>query len=228
MIRLFVGWDEREEAGSHIFNSSVIQHASEPVSIVHLNKDAVARTYGVDIAEGTNAFTMSRFLVPALCDFVGYAIFADGADMLCRGDIADLWAMRNPHHAVQVVQHNYTTRNPRKYVGSRMEATNRDYGRKNWASLMLMFCGHMAWRKVTPAWLAQQRPIDVLSLRFLADERIGALDPKWNWLADEYGPAPDAKILHWTAGVPGFPEYHAAYHSDEWRRQQRRVNYLTD
>lgn len=228
MIRVFVGWDEREEVGSHIFNSSVIHNATEPVSITHLKKSAIAKEYGVEIAEGTNAFTLSRFLVPALCDFAGFAVFADGADMLCRGDIAELWAMRNPLYAVQCVHHKYRTRNQRKYIGTKMEAANAEYERKNWSSLMIMFCGHMAWRRITPAWLERQSKLEVLQMRFLPDERIGELPLEWNHLADEYGPNPDAKILHWTAGVPGFKEYEAAYHSDEWRAQLRLVNYATD
>lgn len=227
MIRLFVGWDEREEVGSHLFNSSVIHNSSLPVSITHLRKDSVARLYGTDIAEGTNAFTLSRFLVPALCDFTGFAIFADGADMLCRGDIAELWAQKNPWYAVQCVQHDYQTRHPRKYVGTQMEAPNRDYARKNWASLMILFCGHMAWRRITPEWLAAQETIDVLQMKFLPDDRIGTLPQTWNWLVDEYGPNPNARICHWTAGVPGFPAYAEQPHSDEWRTQLKRVNYAT-
>lgn len=227
MIRVFVGWDEREEVGTHICNSSIIHNCSLPVSITHLNKDAVARMYGTDIAEGTNAFTLSRFLVPALCDFTGFALFMDGADMLVRGDLAELWALRDPFCAVQVVKHDYSTRHPRKYVGTRMESRNDDYARKNWASLMLMYCGNMAWRRMTPQWLAQQEMIDVLQMKFLPDDRIGDLPREWNWLVDEYGPNPDAKVCHWTAGVPGFPQYHEAYHSDEWRSQLKRVNYAT-
>lgn len=228
MIRLFVGWDEREEVGTHIFNSSVIHNCSLPVAITHLNKQAVANLYGTEIGEGTNAFTLSRFLVPALCDFSGFAIFADGADMLVRGDLAELWNYKNPNFAVQCVQHKYETRHPRKYVGTRMEAPNEMYERKNWSSLMIMFCGHLAWRKVTPEWLEKQNKIDVLQMRWVPNDRIGPLPATWNHLADEFGPNAQARLVHWTAGVPGFPAYAETPHSDEWRSQLKRVNYATD
>lgn len=228
MIRLFVGWDEREEVGSHVFTSSVIHNSSLPVSITHLNKQAVANLYGTKIEEGTNAFTLSRFLVPALCDFSGFAIFADGADMLCRGDLAELWSYKNPNFAVQCVRHKYETRHTKKYVNTRMEAENEMYDRKNWSSLMIMFCGHMAWRKATPEWLEKQSKLDVLQMRWIPDDRIGTLPLTWNWLADEFGPNHQARLVHWTCGVPGFPAYEATPHSDEWRKQLKRVNYATD
>ena len=229
MIRLFVGWDDRESVGSHVFLSSVLQNCSLPVSVTHLDKRAVAKMYGVDIAEGSNEFTFSRYLCAALCDFTGYFLFADGADMLCRADLADLWALREPGYPIKVVKHSYQTRNPRKYIGVRsMETDNEDYERKNWSSLFLGFAGNMAWRRVTPLWMSRQSKLDMLQLRFLEDEKIGELPVEWNWLADEYGPNPAAKLLHWTAGIPRFKHYEDAYHSDEWRAQLKRVNYATD
>lgn len=228
VVRLFVGWDEREEVGSHVFNSSVMQRCSLPVSITHLRKDQVARLYGTTIKEGTNAFTWSRFLVPAMCDYSGFALFVDGADMLAMGDIAEIWHMATPLLAVQVVQHNYQTAHPRKYVGTQMEAQNASYARKNWASLMLFFCGHMAWRRVTPAWLEKADPLEVLQLRFLEDRQIGSLPDNCNVLVDEGQEVEQPIIVHWTAGVPGFPAYADAPYADEWRAQLKRVNHATD
>jgi len=228
MIRLFVGWDDREQVGSHIFDSSVVHNSSLPVSITHLKKSAVQNLYGQQIEDGTNAFTLSRFMVPALCDYLGWAIFADGADMLCRGDIAELWAQRNSNYAVQVVKHDYKTRNPRKYIGTKMEADNRDYERKNWASLMLMNCGHHVWRGMTPAIIASKPMLSTLQFEGFDNRDIGSLSAEWNWMVDEQGPNPDAKIIHWTAGVPGFEHYAATPHSDEWRAELKKVNHATD
>ena len=228
MIRLFVGWDEREEVGTHVFNSSVIHNCSEPVQITHLKKDAVAKEFGVQIKEGSNAFTLSRFLIPALCDYQGWAIFADGADMLCNGDLAQLWELRDASKAVQVVKHNYQTRNPKKYCLTKLESENLDYVRKNWASLMLINCGHLGWRHCPPDKMMQMQTLQVLQFRFLHDEEIGQLDSRWNWLIDEFGPNPAAKIWHWTAGIPAFEHYACTPHSDEWRKHLGLVDHATD
>ncbi|MEY4079277.1 MAG: hypothetical protein RIS80_1046, partial [Actinomycetota bacterium] len=137
-------------------------------------------------ADGTNSFTYSRFLVPYLQGFQGFAIFADGADMLCRADIAELWDMRDPLKAVQVVKHDYTTCEPRKYVGTQMEAPNSSYPRKNWSSLMLFNCSYPMHNRLTPQYIAQTSGTLLHRLSWLDDSKIGELPKEWNWL-DEYG-----------------------------------------
>ena len=138
MINLYIGHDYRETVGTHVFIESVLATASVPVSITPLHKPMLKHAFGGDVAEGTNAFTISRFLIPFLQDWRGTAIFMDGADMLMRGDIAELENMRDQYKAVQVVKHDYQTNAPIKYRGTKMEAPNEDYPRKNWASVMVI------------------------------------------------------------------------------------------
>jgi hypothetical protein len=90
MINLYAGFDPREEVGFHCFTSSVIERTSIPVSITPLH----APMLGALLPAGSNAFTLTRFLVPWLQGYKGYAIFADGSDMLCQADLAELWACR--------------------------------------------------------------------------------------------------------------------------------------
>lgn len=212
MINLFTGWDPREATGWHVFASSVLERCSLPVALMPLTRAVVQR-------EGTNAFTFSRFCIPWLRNHRGWALFVDGVDMLCRGDLARLWEKRDPAFAVQVVKHDYQTRHPRKYVGTPMETANQDYPRKNWASVMLINCGHPAWKAITPQLVERAGALHLLGLRFLEDEAIGSLGPEWNWLADEHGPYADAQLLHWTAGVPGIEAYRNAPEALAWAQQ---------
>lgn len=228
MLRLFVGHDPREEVGSHVFVSSVLQHASGPVQITHLHLPALESIFGAKFAQGSNSFTTARFLVAALCDFAGpAAVFVDGADMLCRGDITKIADGTDWGSPVSVVKHRYATRNPRKYRGTEMEADNLDYERKQWASVMVIQPSHFCWRKLTAEKVAQMSPLDLLQFKFLRDEQIGELSSTWNWLADEHGPNPDAKLVHFTAGVPGIPAHADVAHADEWRAQLKRANHIT-
>jgi hypothetical protein len=218
MIRVFTGYDAREAIGWHVFVHSLLRHASQPV--------AVHRVDNCGVQQGTNAFTFSRFLVPWLAGFQGRAIFADAADMLCQTDIALLDALFDQSKAVQVVRHQYQTRNPRKYLGTSMEADNLDYDRKNWASLMLINCGHPAWRWSSPGAVECMRPLAMLQFGFLRDCEIGSLPPEWNVLADESQPTDGAKILHWTAGIPAFPRYADAPGADLWQAERARMEAL--
>jgi hypothetical protein len=47
----------------------------------------------------------------------------------------------------------------------------------------------------------------------------------WNWLPDEFGPNPDAKLLHWTLGAPSFHEYADVPMAEEWHRERMLMDY---
>ena len=223
-IRLFTGWDEREAVGWHVFCQSALERASAPVEITAITP-AVARSVGLDPARsnGTNWFTRSRFLVPHLCGYEGWAIFADGVDMLCRADIAELWRFKDQASApcevrkdLWCVKHNYKSRFLRKYEGTEMEADNRDYDRKNWASLFLVNCASPFARLWHPELIERTPLIDLLQLSAWHDDRIGSLPAQWNWLVGEYGEDATALIAHYTLGIPGFARYRSAAFADDW------------
>lgn len=228
MIQVFAGFDEREAVGYHTFCASVIEHATEPVSISPLHLGTLQKLYSGGARDGTNAFIYSRFLVPYLMGYSGFAIFVDGADMIVKADIAELWALRNPFKAVQVVKHDYKTKHPRKYVGTKMEADNNDYPCKNFSSVMIINCAHYNWRGITPKTVETMPGAYLHRFEFIEDRFVGELPAEWNWLADEYGENPDAKLLHWTAGIPAFPEYENAPHAGDWFDAHTKVNHATD
>lgn len=210
MLRLFCGWESREAFGFQVFAHSVIARASKPLAIIPLAS--------MGLPEGSNAFTYSRFLVPSICEYQGHAIFADASDMLMRGDVAELDALFDPQYAVQVVKHSpYKTKHRIKYKGTVMECPNLNYERKNWASLMLVNCEHPKWREVP-------KGLDALQFKWLDDSEIGEIPAEWNRLVDEGHTTYDAKVLHWTAGLPGFAEYNDAPGAYFWHRERAELN----
>lgn len=216
MLTIFCGFDSREEVGTHIFVSSVTHRASIPVAFVPLNYQKAQ--------QGTNQFTTSRFLAPYLMGYKGRAVFADAADMICLGDVKELQdLLMGLDTAVGLVKHKYKTKNPVKYLGTTMQSPNIDYDRKNWASLMLINCEHPAWKSITPESINTWSMIDLLQLNFLADCEISEIPNEWNRLVDEDQPVDGAKILHWTAGIPGFKDYADAPGADLWRAELERT-----
>jgi hypothetical protein len=220
MINLFCGYDYREAVGFHVFVASVLASASEPV--------AITRLHASGMAAGSNAFTHSRFLVPHMMGYKGYAIFADACDMLCREDIAQLNAECDTRYAVQVVKHSYKTQHPLKYRGTDMQCPNRDYERKNWASLMIINCAHPQWRFIDPVSVAGMRSLDLLQLSWLHDVEIGELPDKWNRIVDEGQSVEGAALLHWTAGIPAFSVYEHAPGAAIWRAYRDAMLNATD
>lgn len=224
---VYIGHDQRESIGTHVFISSLLRHTRAPIPITILDKNILERSRD-SVAEGTNAFTLSRFLVPYFQGWKGWAVFMDGADMLMRDDIYKMFDLMHMYSAVQVVHHNYDTKHERKYVGTKMESDNTMYARKNWASVMLINCSHYAWRQITPEYINSVDKMHMLQFKFMDDKFISSLPNAYNWLCDEYGTNNDAKVLHWTCGVPGFPAYRNAPHADEWLAEVKNVNYATD
>jgi lipopolysaccharide biosynthesis glycosyltransferase len=218
-IPIFIGYDPREAIAFHTCVNSIVRHASQPVSIMPLALNNF-QDYTETHTDGSNQFIYSRFLVPHLMDYQGQAIFMDG-DMIVRGDIAELWAMRDLGKDVQVVKHDYKTRMPVKYLGSK----NEDYPRKNWSSVMIFNCQNFPTRKLTPEYIQKSTGAHLHRFEWTTDDRVGALPPEWNWLPDEYGANSDAKLLHYTLGTPCFHEFATTTMADEWHRERMLTNY---
>jgi lipopolysaccharide biosynthesis glycosyltransferase len=215
IIPIFIGYDPREAIAYHTCVNSIIRNASRPVSIVPVALN-LFKDYDETHTDGSNHFIYTRFLVPYLMGFTGSAIFIDG-DMIVRGDIAELWDMRNPYMDVQVVKHNYKTRMPTKYLG----AKNEDYPRKNWSSVILWNCNSFPNRKLTPEYVQKATGAELHRFSWIDDSRIGELPIEWNWLPDEFGPNANAKLLHYTLGTPCFNEFADTPQNEDWHQEHK-------
>lgn len=217
MIQVFAGYDPGEADGFHVFTQSIIEHSSVPVSITPLHLPMLS-FYSDKNNKGTNSFIMSRFLVPYMMGYNGWAIFMDGADMMLRGDIAELADLFDPWKAVQVVQHDYTTKHAKKYIGTPMENDNINYPRKNWSSVMLINCKHYAWGQITPETVEKLPNSYLHRFEFIDERFIGDLPKEWNWLVGEYPYNEEAKLAHFTLGIPSFDFYRHCDYSQEWKK----------
>lgn len=219
MIPIFIGYDPREAIAFHVCANSIIRHSSVPVSIIPLALNNF-KDYTETHTDGSNQFIYSRFLVPHLMGYKGWAIFIDG-DMIVRSDIAELWALKDSTKDVMVVKHEYKTKMKEKYLG----AKNEDYPRKNWSSVMMFNCGNFPTKKLTPEFIEKSTGAELHRFAWTADERIGELPKEWNWLPDEYGVNPNAKLLHYTLGTPCFHEFATTPMGDEWHRERILTGY---
>ena len=228
MIRVFLGYDEREAVAMHVCASSILRRASRPVSFTFLSANQLIADYCETHVAGSgliqdgygpsNQFVFSRFLVPWLAGFEGWSLFLDG-DMIVRDDIVNLWRLRDPSKAVMVVKHDYATKYQTKYFGQ----PNRDYPRKMWSSVVLWNCAHDANRRLTPDFVQTADGAYLHRFAWLKDEQIGALPKDWNWLVDEYPHNEDARLLHYTIGGPYLADYEQCDHATDWRNEFRHM-----
>jgi len=213
MIPIFVGYDPREAVTFHVCVNSIIRHASQPVQIIPIALNLFS-DYDETHSDGSNQFVYARFLVPHLMSFDGWAIYIDG-DMVVRDDIVKLWDMKQYDKDVMVVKHDYKTIMQHKYMG----AKNEDYPRKNWSSVILWNCNAFPNRILKPDFVQEQTGAFLHRFSWLEDHRIGELPRDWNWLPDELGENPDAKLLHYTLGAPCFYEYADTVQADQWHNE---------
>jgi hypothetical protein len=202
-IPVFIGHDPRERAATNVLIDSLVQHSSMPLAITPLvtpQLEAQGLYRRERDPKQSTAFSFTRFLVPHLMDYRGWAVFMD-CDMLCRGDIAALWQLREDRYAVMCVQHEHVPAESVKFLGEVQSA----YPKKNWSSLMLLNCGRCT--ALTPDFVNTATGLELHRFHWLAgDHEIGALPPGWNHLVDVQEPAlaQEAPLLHWTLGGPWF------------------------
>jgi lipopolysaccharide biosynthesis glycosyltransferase len=215
IIPVFIGYDPREAIAYHTCANSIIRNSSKPIAIIPVALN-LFKDYTETHTDGSNHFIYTRFLVPYLMKWQSHAIFIDG-DMIVRGDIAELWSLRDENKDVQVVKHDYKTKMPVKYLG----AKNEDYPRKNWSSVILWNCSSIHNRKLTPEFVQQSTGSSLHRFSWLEEERIGELPKEWNWLDIEYDFNPDAKLIHYTLGTPCFHEFaDKGNFCNEWHRER--------
>jgi len=210
LIKISIGFDQREAVAYHTFCQSIIQNTTQPVLFLPLALN-LFDNYKENHNDGSNSFIYTRFLTPYLFDFQGWAIFADG-DMICNADLSMLWNLKDENKAVMCVKHDYKTKAKEKYLGN----INQDYPRKNWSSLVIWNCKHPANKILTPDFVMKQSGAFLHRFQWLEDNLIGELDPQWNWLVTEYPDNKSANLLHYTLGTPCFKDYQNSEMAELW------------
>ena len=118
VIPIFIGYDERERAATNVLIDSLYQSCNYPISVTPLVTSQLKKlgiyTRDKDPRQSTS-FSFTRFLVPYLCNYSGWAIFMD-CDMLCRRSISELWQQRDEKYSVMCVKHEHLPSENRKFL----------------------------------------------------------------------------------------------------------------
>jgi len=221
---LWLGWDATQLRAYEVAELSATLSAGVVVHRLALHQLVARGLYHRPTTERDHGFfdqisqapmatshAISRFLVPYLSGYDGWALFTDG-DVLFRANLAELFALADPAFAVMVVPHAYAPEAVTKMEGQRQTR----YPRKNWSSVMLFNCAHPANRALDLALVNTVPGRDLHRFCWLTDDLIGVLPDRWNWLVGHSSPAIDPAIVHFTTGVPDMPGYEHVAYADEW------------
>src|SRR4051794_15947056 len=105
MHRVFVGYEEKQDIAYQVLRYSILKYTSEPVRIEPLILSQLGFSRPLD-PQASTEFTYTRFLVPHLCRFSGRALYLD-SDMLCLGDLSELFHLGLDEHWLRVVKHHH-------------------------------------------------------------------------------------------------------------------------
>jgi lipopolysaccharide biosynthesis glycosyltransferase len=202
MLRIFIGYDPRQPVSYNVLQQSIFRTSSKPVAITplilnpskenNLHSDKIVNQLPLK-RTGLTHFTFSRFLVPYLCNYEGWALFLD-IDMLVKGDIAELFAMADDKYSVMV------SKNKHKF---------------EWASAMLFNCAKC--KVLTPEYIETANGLHTID--WVKEEEIGDFPREWNHLVGYDKPRNDPKLIHFTQGNPYAPETWDSEHGDAWREE---------
>lgn len=235
-LTVYIGYDPREDDAYEVCKGSLEGHVKAPILLRKLDicsrsaKQFYKRTFTkqsgqmIDDVDGrpfSTMFAFSRFLVPFLQNYKGWAIFCD-CDFLFTADINALIPALDDRYAIMSVKHNYLPHESVKMDGQAQIA----YPRKNWSSFMAFNCGHEANKALTPEVVNTQPGRWLHGFGWLSDEEIGELSQTWNWLAGVSAPLSETpSAIHFTLGTPNLPGYENSPYADLWNAE---FNHIQD
>lgn len=213
MTNIYIGWDSREDIAYTVAKHSMEMMSRDvnvkPLKLHELRDDGIY-TRSVDKL-GSTEFTFTRFLVPYLNDYKGWALFTD-CDVLALDDMNKLFELADDKYAIMCVKHDYTPSETMKMDGQQQTI----YPRKNWSSVVLWNCAHPSNSVVTPELVNTESGMYMHRFMWLKDEEIGEIPYQWNYLVGWYQ-SRDPKLVHYTEGGPWFEEYKNCEYSKEWK-----------
>lgn len=218
-IKVFVGYDSREDIAWQVCRHSLLRHSDNNVNVIPL-RQSVLRELGlytrpVDAAASTE-FSLTRFLTPYVAAQRGWVAFCD-CDFLFTTDVRNAFENLDPGKAVYCVQHDYVPAHAIKMDGKQQAS----YPRKNWSSFMLFNCDHPNVGALTPAIVNSASPSFLHRFEWVADDAIGALDLDWNFLGGEYPkPLRTPRVIHYTNGGPWFEQWQDCEYADLWLHER--------
>lgn len=204
-MRIYIGYDHRQPLAYNVCQHSIHRHASKPVDVqpLMLRKMPIQR-------KGLTDFTFSRYLVPYLDGYLGSALFLD-ADIIVRDDIFKLYEIVG-----EPIENSHLSEEKYAELPSAWVVKNKKV-RFEWPSVMYF----NSWKchSLTPEYVEKDNPQTLEWAR-----KIGELPKEWNHCVGYDEPNPDAKIIHFTQGIPCWPETRDCEYAEKWNEEFQHTN----
>lgn len=233
-MKIMIGWDSREPIAYDVCKYSIEHRAKKKVEVIPLKhrdlrqQGLFLRPWLVESDTGnwrdlldnkpfSTEFSHTRFLVPHLMDYKGWALFMD-SDMIFQTPPEKLFALTDNKYAVMCVKHDHKVKEGMKMDGR--EQLN--YHRKNWSSFIMFNCGHPSNKKLTPDYINSRPGKDLHAFTWLNESEIGALPKSYNWISGVSPLEIQPDVIHYTEGGPWFENCQEVHLADKWTFEYER------
>ena len=217
-MKIFIGFETDYPEAFEVCAESIRQynpnHEIIPLIKSELEEQGLyTRPYQGESTE----FAFTRFLVPALCEWKGYALFCDG-DFMWRCDpqeIEDLVKQSSQSPSVWVVKHPPFLTTPHEKMRGK---ANMSYPKKYWSSLMY-FNNNKCFTltsELVNSWSAKDLH------EFAWASEIGDLPAEYNAMVNYYQ-FPAARAVHFTDGGPWLDIHDNMLYSTEWLKHYKNL-----
>lgn len=205
MVNVYIGYDSKQIKAYDVCTKSILNYNSN-VNIIPLKKELL----NVEDSLASTEFTYTRFLVPYLNNYKGWALYID-CDIVATIDIQSLFDLADEKYGLMCVKHDYKPIDTVK-MDSKSQSI---YPRKNWSSVMLWNCGYRYNKTLTKEFIETRSASYLHRMMWLKDNEIGSLDHTWNYLVGWYKTG-NPKLIHYTEGGPWLDKYKDCEYSEEW------------
>lgn len=217
---VYIGHDDQHALDSRACYNSIRAHDSE-VKIEFIKKDELIDRGWYWRPKGTEStdFAFTRFLVPFLKGFYGYALFCD-SDFVWQcspRDVLSQIKLQPTHWSLACVKHDMPENLPSVKMDGKPQTW---YPRKNWASMMLFNCNHQINHILTPSVVSEKPASWLFGMQWSYNTHIKSLPHEYNYLVgyDTAEKVPNPKAIHYTNGSPMYPEYENCEYNELWRK----------
>lgn len=209
MITIYIGYDSSnygQELAFEVCKRSLLRF-NKNLKIIKLDRKELKdkKLYlRENDNDGSTEFTYTRFLVPFLNNYTGYAIFCD-SDFLWRCDINIIKQYLDNTKSVLCVKHNYEN----CLTNIKMDGKKQEwYPRKNWSSLMVFNCEHQDCKNLDINNIKIKSPQWLHRMEWTSDENIKEIPKTFNYLLGYYEDNENPNAVHLTDGGPWYKNWY--------------------
>ena len=188
-LTVHIGADPRQPLAYTVCASSILRHSRSRIAVEPIGLYPWIEGFS---RRGLTSFTFARYLCPSVRNYYGYSIFLDG-DIIVRSDIHDLLDVIDLEAPVSVAKH---------------------VARFEWPSVMVF--NNAKCKVLTKEWVDNPRS-NPQKLEWA--EKVGELPKEWNHCVGYEPHREDAKLIHYTAGLPCWPETESCPHAEKWKEE---------